>query len=85
MPNDIFDSLLREQIDIFKQSFTNTSSTLFKSNTTSKLIHPGEFGRYREEISKRFLRFIIPSKLDFGDGFLINTNNEVSTQCDIIV
>jgi hypothetical protein len=55
------------------------------SNDNGKLIHPGEFGIYREAICKRFLEFIIPKKLSIDNGFLINTNNEVSTQCDIVI
>lgn len=84
MANKIFENLLIEQINIFKESFTNISKDIFSDNS-GKLIHPGEFGTYREAICKRFLEFIIPKKLSIDNGFLINSNNEVSTQCDIII
>jgi len=47
MANKIFENLLIEQINIFKESFTNISKDIFSDNS-GKLIHPGEFGTYRE-------------------------------------
>jgi hypothetical protein len=85
MPNRIFNRLLNEQIDIFKESFSKVSEDIFKNENENQLIHPGEFGSYREAICKRFLEFIIPRKLTIDTGFLINVNNEVSTQCDLII
>lgn len=85
MANQVFDNLLKEQIDIFKSSFIKVSREIYTSTTKPTLTHPAEFGRYREEVSKRFLRFVIPSRLDIAEGFLINTADEVSTQCDIVV
>ena len=49
------------------------------------LIHPGEFGRYRENICKEFFKNIVPSKYHFADGFIINAHGDISTQCDIIL
>ncbi len=40
---------------------------------------------YRESICKDFLRLFIPMRLDIGNGFLINTADEISTQCDIVI
>ena len=34
---------------------------------------------------QKVLRFFIPGKLDIGKGFVINSNNEVSTECDIVI
>lgn len=84
MPNRVFDRLLLEQIEVFKNSFSGVSRTVFYDEQ-GNLTHPGEFGTYREAICKDFLRFFIPSRLDISQGFLINGNNEVSTQCDIII
>lgn len=84
MPNKIFNRLLKEQIDIFKDSFTNVAKDIFVNND-NQLNHPGEFGQYREAICSRFLEFFIPRKLSIDSGFLINTNNEVSTQCDLVI
>lgn len=85
MANKIFEQLLMEQIENFRNSFSNVSKSLFYDESQSKLIHPGEYGSYREAIVKDFLKFIVPLDLDISQGFVINSNNEISTQCDIIV
>ena len=85
MPNKIFDSLLKEKTDIFKIAFANISKQIFWDSKGKKLIHPGEYGMYRESICKDFIRFLIPRRLEIDQGFLINSTGDVSTQCDIIV
>ncbi len=84
MKENVFESLLKEKIDNFKLSFSETSEKLF-FNDDGTLIHPGEFGRYREESCMSFIRQIIPSKLGIGQGFVINTYNHISHQCDIVI
>ena len=84
MSINVFEKLLIEKIEIFKSAFAETAEGVF-FNDDGKLIHPGEFGRYRENICKQFLKFVTPARLDIGTGFIINTSNKVSHQCDIIV
>lgn len=85
MANRIFEELLDEQIAIFQNSFSSVSRNAFFDEEKGYLIHSGEFGIYREAICRDFLRFLVPKRLDFDTGFVINTNNEVSTQLDIII
>lgn len=85
MGNRIFEELLDEQIAIFRNSFSSVSRNAFFDEEKGHLIHSGEFGTYREAICRDFLRFLVPKKMDFDTGFVINTNNEVSTQLDIII
>lgn len=86
MANRIFEEILTEEIEIFINSFSNVSKKLFESETNkNKLIHSGEFGMYREAIVKRFLRFFIPQNLGIDQGFLINSFDEISNQCDIVI
>ena len=84
MSINVFEKLLIEKIEIFKSTFAETAEGVF-FNDDGKLIHPGEFGRYRENICKQFLKFVTPARLDIGTGFIINTSNKVSHQCDIII
>ncbi|MCG8551621.1 MAG: hypothetical protein MI799_14570 [Desulfobacterales bacterium] len=84
MPNKIFNYLLDEKIDTFIRSFCNTAKQTFV-DSNGKLIHPGEFGNYRETCCKEFLQYFIPRRLDIEEGFIINTSDEVSTECDIII
>lgn len=86
MANDIFDALFEEKIDEFKNSFMQTAKKVFYDPCKQNGIrHTGEYGAYRENTSKSFLRFFIPEKLSIGKGFIINSNNEVSTECDLVV
>lgn len=85
MPSKIFDTLLTEQIEIFRNSFTNTSKIVFYDDSKEKLIHPAEFGHYREAICRKFLRYFIPQQLEIENGFIINTGDEVSTECDLVI
>lgn len=85
MANNVFNQLLIEQIEIFRNSFSSVSRATFYDDERQRLIHAGEFGTYREAICRDFLRFIIPANLGISQGFLMNTEGQVSTQCDIIV
>jgi hypothetical protein len=83
--NQVFEALLMERIDIFRSSFSSVSHTLFYDETEKQLIHSGEYGAYREAVCREFLRFLILGRLEISQGFLINTEDEISTQCDIVV
>lgn len=85
MSSLIFSKILEEKIEFFKHSFKQTSKNIFDDEETKRLIHPGEFGNYREQICKSFLRLIIPMRLDMGSGFIITDKGDVSTQIDIII
>lgn len=85
MSNKIMDSILEEKIEYFRFAFERTSKDIFYDDKSKKLIHPGEYGTYREAICKDFLRMVIPNRLDIGSGFLITDKGSVSTQCDIII
>lgn len=85
MPNDIFESLLKEKIDFFRSSFSMTSKTVFYDKTKKRIFHTGEYGTYRESIVKDFLLFIVPRSLNISTGFIITNMNDISTQCDVII
>jgi hypothetical protein len=48
-------------------------------------MHPGEFGTYREAITKKFVRNVIPGGFEIDQGFVINSLGDISTQCDIVI
>lgn len=85
MSNKIFTALINEQINIFKNSFCETSTFLFYDEKLKQLIHPGEYGMYRENDVKNFLKYFIPERLNVDDGFIITADDFISTQCDIII
>ena len=82
--NEIFDKLIKNNIEKFEKDYINLSREIFVDNQ-GKLIHPGEFGTYREKIIKDFLSPFLPARLAIGTGFIITAENHISTQCDIVI
>lgn len=52
---------------------------------TTGISHPGESGRAREEIVRRFLRRFVPSGLGIDTGFVIDAHGGISRQIDIVI
>lgn len=82
--NEIIRNLTIENYLNLKAAFAN-SKKIFWSEEKSKLIHPGEYGSYREELLKRWLRMYIPKNYDISSGFIINHEGLISHQCDIVI
>ena len=85
MTNQIFAALENQAIDSFVAEFTAVSREIFFDETARQLRHPGEFGAFRERLCARFLSLFIPSYLGVGSGFLIDSNDQVSSQSDLVV
>lgn len=83
--NQIYKKLLVNKIDKFIYDFNSTKNLFENLEKRNKLLHPGEFGIYRENICKEILEFAIPQKFNVSSGFLINSYDEISTQCDIVI
>nr|WP_315240995.1 DUF6602 domain-containing protein [uncultured Flavobacterium sp.] len=82
--NDIIRNLTIQNFENLKSSF-DTSKKIFWDEEKKKLVHPGEFGSYRETLIHNWLRLYIPKKYGISSGFVINSENKISTQCDIII
>lgn len=52
---------------------------------TKEIAHPGESGRAREEIVRRFLRRFVPQGLGIDTGFVIDATGKISRQVDIVI
>ncbi len=85
MANKVFDSLLVEKIEHFRNAFSNTSKSVFYDDSKKRIFHTGEYGTYREAVVRDFLRFIIPRSLDISTGFLMTSMDDISTQCDVVI
>lgn len=83
MGNKIFRTIIERKIDTFANTFASDSKSIFKNDT--KLIHPLEYGMYREKCFKELLEFILNKHTAVADGFIITSTEEVSTQCDLII
>jgi len=82
--NKIIRNLTIQNYRNFKFSFENTKE-IFWDEKEKKLIHPGEYGAYREELAKRWLEMHVPKRFGIGSGFVINSSGSISTQCDIVI
>lgn len=83
MSSHIFQTILNRKIENFVQSFVVDSKSIFYKD--SVLIHPGEYGKYREDTLIELLRILLPTKFYINGGFIITSNDKVSTQCDIVI
>lgn len=82
--NNLFKNITTENYIELLNSFER-SKEIFWDDEEKKLIHPGEYGEYREELLKRFLNLYIPEDYGISSGFIIASNGEISHQCDIII
>ncbi len=83
MASDILGNIIEQKVDVFASLFGNDANKLFKRE--NKLIHPLEYGMYRERCAKELLELVCNRNIAISDGFLISSENNVSTQCDIIM
>ena len=83
MSSDIFRNIIEQKIDIFASTFGDSASNIFTRD--NKIIHPLEYGMYKERCAKELLSFTVNKGIGISDGFLITSNNKVSTQCDIVM
>lgn len=82
--SEIYKIILERKLNNFINVFSNDSNSIFKGSS-NKLIHPGEYGKYREESCKDILKLLLKSDCLVSDGFICTYNDKISTQCDIIV
>lgn len=83
MANKILSKVFERKISRFIEDY-KLSRELFNKDPT-KILHTGEFGRLREDITAEFLKNFIPQTLSIDTGFIISSTNSVSTQCDLII
>lgn len=77
-------TIFDREIKQFVGYFVEDAESLFKDEK-NKLIHPGEFGKYREEACKNMLQLVLNNCVSIDDGFVITSDDAITTQCDIII
>ncbi|UMR29455.1 hypothetical protein MJ904_20680 [Massilia sp. MB5] len=77
-------ALLDQNIRHFVDAFRDSSRHLF-ADAEGKLVHPGEFGAYREGVTKKFLQAFSPQRMAIDSGFVINPTGRISSQCDVVI
>lgn len=71
IPLQVVRSLANEAIEQFKLA--------------GEIAHPGEGGRAREEVVRRFLRRLIPPDFGIDTGFVVDSGGAISRQIDIVI
>ena len=85
MSSKIFNTLLQRQIDLFVATFQDDGNVLFKDKQNI-LIHPGEYGMYREKCFRELLQSFLTRDCSISDGFIFSScNDHITTQCDLLV
>lgn len=83
MSNKQYTNALERKIEIFKEDFLRFSRDQYTKD--GNLMHPGEFGTFRENISKQLIESVIPKSRDIDThGFTINSKNEISKEQDLV-
>lgn len=82
MGNRIFETVLLRKIENFTSTFIEDSSSIFY-DIDNKLIHPGEYGKYKENTLKDLLKLLTPHNV--SEGFVITSKDKTSTQLDVVL
>lgn len=85
MGNKAFIKIFEQEVDLLEREYFDTSREIFWKEEEKSFVHPGEFGKYREELLIRYLSNFIPEYYKISDGFIINPEDEISSQCDIVI
>lgn len=83
--NKRYKTLLDIECKKLISSFEDSRKLFFNNTNKNKLHHGPEYGSYRERACKDFLKFILPNKYKTGDGFVINSYDETTSQCDLVI
>ena len=83
--NSIYIKLIEAQLATFVRDYTDTAQDIFYDESKRKLIHPSEFGGFRESLIRELASNFLPEAFGVSQGFVISPEGSVSTQCDIII
>ncbi|MDD3990361.1 MAG: hypothetical protein PHP30_09750, partial [Bacteroidales bacterium] len=62
--NKIYKRLLSSKIENFLNEYLSSREVFEDLDKRNKLLHPGEYGTYREKICDELIKFSIPSKFE---------------------
>lgn len=83
--NHQFNEILNNNCQDFQKAFKQAKGLFTRGGGNNRLIHSYEYGYYKEEVVRQFIRPLIEGSKDISEGFIITENNGTSKQCDVIV
>lgn len=85
MEYKILKSLVDVKLKKFVSEYGNVCKLFENTDVKNNLIHPGEYGMYKERLMSEMFKYTLPQRYSCGTGFVINTDKEITTQCDIVL
>jgi len=83
--NKRYAEVFKARVDNFISEMSRAKSLYEDLNKKNNLLHAGEYGMYKERTLRELIEFVKPFKYEATDGYVINSHDETSTQCDIIL
>lgn len=84
MTVNIIKKIATEKAVRFRAAFTTQAEDVFYKEEGG-VFHPGEFGMYREDVVKDFLKSFLPTNRQISSGFIVTHTGTVSNQTDIVI
>lgn len=78
-------TLIDIKITNFVNEYKNANPLFENSDVKNGLLHPGEYGIYKELLVNKLFAFALPKKFSYGTGFITNSNGNITSQCDIVL
>lgn len=85
MEYTVLENLVEIKLKNFIEEYKNTSKLFENTDVQNRLLHPGEYGIYKEKLISKLFEFTLPRKYSVGTGFIVNSQKEITKQCDIIL
>lgn len=81
----VIEDLVNTKLENFVSEYRNSNKLFENKDVQNGLLHPGEYGMYKERLISKLFEFTLPKKYTCGTGFVTNCKREITTQCDIIL
>lgn len=85
MEYKVLENLVTIKLKNFIAEYENACQLFENEDVKNGLLHPGEYGMYKERLLSSLFEFSLPKKYSCGTGFITNSQKEITSQCDIIL
>ena len=77
MEYTVLENLVEIKLKNFIEEYKNTSKLFENTDVQNRLLHPGEYGIYKEKLISKLFEFTLPRKYSVGTGFIVNSQKEI--------
>ena len=85
MPSQIYNEIVGHSFRSFLDRYRSTRKWFKDELAANHLFHAGEFGASREAAVRDLLSKFVGTRFNSGHGFIINSRDIHSSQCDIVI